>query len=141
MGLLDRLLGKDYGSDGILTDDEKELRDYENHVYTSESGVTDGTYAEFVIGDSFYTAKKGLVTTGTVEEKNNLSWGHWLSNKAIRDNEVQFFWDSFGSGTATVNFTFRAARRGIYPVPPVQAECMYEPETFGRGDGYLCIIE
>ena len=66
MGLLDRLLGKDDGSDGILTDDEKELRDYENHVYTSESGVTDGTYAEFVIGDSFYTAKKGLVTTGTV---------------------------------------------------------------------------
>ena len=82
-----------------------------------------------------------LVTTGTLEEKNNLSWGHWLSNKAIRDNEVQFFWDSFGSGTATVNFTFRAARRGVYPVPPVQAECMYEPETFGRGDGYLCIIE
>ena len=82
-----------------------------------------------------------LVTTGTVEEKNDLSWGHWLSNKTIRDNEVQFFWDSFGSGTATVNFTFRAARRGIYPVPPVQAECMYEPETFGRGDGYLCIIE
>ena len=82
-----------------------------------------------------------LVTTGTVEEKNNLSWGHWLSNKSIRDNEVQFFWDSFGSGTATVNFTFRASRRGVYPVPPVQAECMYQPETFGRGDGYLCIIE
>ncbi len=82
-----------------------------------------------------------LVTTGTVEEHNNLSWGHWLSNKVIRDNEVQFFWDSFSSGTATVNFTFRAARRGVYPVPPVQAECMYEGETFGRGDGYLCIIE
>ena len=82
-----------------------------------------------------------LVTTGSVDEKNDLSWGHWLSNKTIRDNEVQFFWDSFGSGTASVNFTFRAARRGIYPLPPVQAECMYEAETFGRGDGYLCIIE
>ena len=82
-----------------------------------------------------------LVTTGTVEDRNELGWGHWLSNKTIRDNEVQFFWDSFSSGTATVNFTFRAARRGIYPVPPVQAECMYENETFGRGDGYLCIIE
>ena len=82
-----------------------------------------------------------FVTTGTIDDKNQLGWGHWLSNKTIRDNEIQFFWDSFGSGTATVNFTFRAARRGIYPVPPVQAECMYEPETFGRGDGYLCIIE
>ena len=82
-----------------------------------------------------------FVTTGTLEEKNQLGYGHWLSNKTIRDNEIQFFWDYFGSGTATVNFTFRAARRGIYPVPPVQAECMYEPEVFGRGDGYLCIIE
>ena len=82
-----------------------------------------------------------LVTTGTLEEENQLGWGHWLSNKAIRDNEIQFFWDSFGSGTATVNFTFRASRRGIYPVPPVQAECMYKPETFGRGNGYLCVIE
>ncbi len=82
-----------------------------------------------------------FVTTGTIDDKNQLGWSHWLSNKTIRDNEIQFFWDSFGSGTATVNFTFRAARRGIYPVPPVQAECMYEPETFGRGDGYLCIIE
>ncbi len=82
-----------------------------------------------------------LVTTGTVDDTNQLGWGHWLSNKTIRDNEIQFFWDSFSSGTATVNFTFRAARRGIYPVPPVQAECMYENETFGRGDGYLCIIE
>ena len=82
-----------------------------------------------------------LVTTGTVDDRNQLGWGHWLSNKNIRDNEVQFFWDSFSSGNATVNFTFRAARRGIYPVPPVQAECMYEGETFGRGDGYLCIIE
>ena len=82
-----------------------------------------------------------LVTTGTVEEENNSSWRHWLSNKTIHDNEIQFFWDYFGSGTTTVNFTFRAARRGIYPVPPVQAECMYEPETFGRGDGYLCVIE
>ncbi len=82
-----------------------------------------------------------FVTTGTLDEKNQLGYGHWLSNKTIRDNEIQFFWDYFGSGTATVNFTFRAARRGIYPVPPVQAECMYEPEVFGRGDGYLCIIE
>ena len=82
-----------------------------------------------------------FVTTGTLDETRDYSWGHWLSNKTIRDNEIQFFWDSFGSGAATVNFTFRAARRGIYPVPPVQAECMYEGETFGRGDGYLCIIE
>ena len=82
-----------------------------------------------------------FVTTGTLDEGSNWSYGHWLSNKVIRDNEIQFFWDYFSSGKTTVNFTFRTARRGIYPVPPVQAECMYESETFGRGDGYLCVIE
>ncbi len=82
-----------------------------------------------------------LVTTGTIEESSGSSWRHWLSNKVIRDNEIQFFWDTFSSGATTVDFTFRASRRGVYPVPPVQAECMYESETFGRSDGYLCVIE
>ena len=82
-----------------------------------------------------------FVTTGTLDEGSSGSWRHWISNKTIYDNEIQFFWDYFGSGSTTVNFTFRASRRGIYPVPPVQAECMYEPETFGRADGYLSVIE
>ena len=66
MGLLDKLLGKTPGMTSILTDDERELRDYEKGVYTSESGVTDSTYAEYVIDDIFYIAKKGFVTVGTV---------------------------------------------------------------------------
>lgn len=82
-----------------------------------------------------------LITGKTSESSSSYSWGNWCSNKTIHDNEIQFFWDTFYSGTSTVNFTFRASRRGIYPVPPVQAECMYEPEIFGRGDGYLTIIE
>ena len=64
-----------------------------------------------------------------------------LSHKNVTDNEVQFFWDEMHTGRHTVEFTFRAARRGIYPTPPVQGECMYEPEVFGRSDGYLFIIE
>ena len=64
-----------------------------------------------------------------------------LSHKNVTDNEVQFFWDEMHTGRYTVDFTFRAVRRGIYPTPPVQAECMYEPEVFGRSDGYLFIIE
>ncbi len=63
------------------------------------------------------------------------------SNQSILDNEVQYFWDSFYPGTKTVSFTFRATRRGVYPTPPVQGECMYEPEVFGRSDGYLIKIE
>ena len=84
-----------------------------------------------------------FVTTSSKGETSVESegWGHWLSNKTIYDNEIQFFWDNFNVGSSTVSFTFRAARRGVYPTPPVQAECMYEPEIFGRSDGYLFQIK
>lgn len=85
-----------------------------------------------------------FVTAATVDggdSSTRSSWRQWLTNKYIRDNEVQFFWDRFGSGRATVSFTFRASRRGVYPTPPVQGECMYEPEIFGRTDGNLYIIK
>ena len=84
-----------------------------------------------------------FVTTSSAGEVTSSSetWGHWLSNKTIYDNEIQFFWDNFRVGSSTVTFTFRASRRGVYPTPPVQAECMYEPEVFGRSDGYLVEIK
>jgi uncharacterized protein YfaS (alpha-2-macroglobulin family) len=57
------------------------------------------------------------------------------------DNEIQYFWDRFYKGESTVSFLFRTARRGVYPTPPAQAECMYEPEIFGRSQGLLYTIE
>lgn len=66
---------------------------------------------------------------------------HWMSNQAIYDNEVQFFWDSFGRGETTAEFKFRAVRRGVFPTPSVNAECMYEPEIFGRTEGVLYTIK
>lgn len=83
-----------------------------------------------------------LVTTGSAAQSSNSSgWRSWMSHKNITDNELQFFWDEMHSGRYFFDFTFRAVRRGVYPTPPVQAECMYEPEVFGRSDGYLFIIE
>ncbi len=83
-----------------------------------------------------------FVTTGSAGSSGSgYSYRHWLSNKYIMDNEVQYFWDEFSTGATTVSFTFRANRRGVYPVPPVQAECMYEPEILGRSDGYLIQIK
>lgn len=65
---------------------------------------------------------------------------HYMSNQAIYNNEIQFFWDSFGKGKTTVEFSFRAVRRGVYPTPPATAECMYEPEILGRTGGTLYTI-
>ena len=66
--------------------------------------------------------------------------GHYMSSQAIYDSEIQFFYDSFGRGVAEAEFKFRAVRRGVFPTPPVTAECMYEPEVFGRTGGVLYTI-
>ena len=68
MGFFDDLKRKLSGSGGskdILTDDEKELREYENY-YAPQSGVADGTYAEFVVSDVFTISGRGTVVVGTV---------------------------------------------------------------------------
>ena len=115
---------------------------YKASIKLSSSKARDYVAMRAPIPSGAEILDSSLVTTGTVEEESSWgSWGHWLTNKTIHDNEIRFFWDEFSSGATTVNFTFRAARRGVYPVPPVQAECMYEPENFGRSDGYLCVIE
>ncbi len=83
-----------------------------------------------------------LVTTGAAAQNNySNNTRSWMSHKNVTDNELQFFWDEMNTGRYFFDFTFRAVRRGIYPTPPVQGECMYEPEVFGRSDGYLFIIE
>ncbi len=74
-------------------------------------------------------------------DTENYSWGHWMSNQNIMDNEVQYFWDHFRKGSTTATFKFRAVRRGVFPVPPVTGECMYEPEVFGRTTGLLYTIK
>lgn len=82
-----------------------------------------------------------FVTSGfEAEIETSNDWNHYLSNKVIYDNEIQFFYDTFKTGSAEVTFTFRAVRRGVYPTPSVIAECMYESEIFGRNEGYLFTI-
>jgi uncharacterized protein YfaS (alpha-2-macroglobulin family) len=88
-----------------------------------------------------------FVTTASYGDADGLSGkeeqrrGSFISHQMIMDNEVQYFWNRFSKGETTVSFLFRTARRGVYPTPPVQAECMYESEIFGRSQGLLYTIE
>jgi uncharacterized protein YfaS (alpha-2-macroglobulin family) len=84
-----------------------------------------------------------FVTTASYAGREGEAEGdyrHQLSHQVILDNEVQFFWDNFEKGETTLSFLFRAVRRGVYPTPPAQAECMYEGEIFGRSSGALYTI-
>jgi alpha-2-macroglobulin len=58
----------------------------------------------------------------------------------IMVNEVRYFWNDFSPGKQEVSFIFRATSPGVYPTPPVTAECMYEPEIAGRTEGKLFFI-
>jgi uncharacterized protein YfaS (alpha-2-macroglobulin family) len=58
----------------------------------------------------------------------------------IFDDEVRFHWDYFPQGKKEAVFRFRAVMPGVYPTPPVEAECMYEAEVFGRASGELMVI-
>lgn len=69
MGILDNIknmiFNREPKDDSFMTDDEKELREYEQY-YTPQSGVADGTYSEFVVSDVFSITGRGTVVTGTV---------------------------------------------------------------------------
>jgi hypothetical protein len=92
--------------------------------------------------DMAFVTTASYEDAGGAEGNETLSRrGSWLSHQTIMDNEIQYFWDRFNKGESTVSFLFRTARRGVYPTPPVQAECMYEPEIFGRSRGLIYTIE
>lgn len=95
-----------------------------------------------------------FVTTGTLPKTDvegeededsyddwyrNYNWG--LSYEGIYDTEVQYFWDYFPRGSQSVEFMFRAVRKGEYNTPSSTAECMYQEEIFGRSNGKVWTIE
>ncbi|MEO7111490.1 MAG: alpha-2-macroglobulin family protein [Polyangiaceae bacterium] len=55
-------------------------------------------------------------------------WYH----REIRDDRVLTFVDHMPAGLFHYRYLARATTFGTYVVPPTRAECMYEPETFGR---------
>ena len=85
-----------------------------------------------------------FVTTGTIPidmTDGEINYNYGLSYEGIYNSDVQYFWDYFPRGHQEVEFAFRAVRKGEYNTPSSTAECMYQPEIFGRGFGKKWIIE
>ena len=68
MGLLDKLFNKKPDDNGFITDDERELREYEENEYAPESRLDENAYAEFIAEDTFAVSGRGTVVVGTVTE-------------------------------------------------------------------------
>lgn len=85
-----------------------------------------------------------FVTTGTLpidSSTGEFGYNMGLSYEGIYNSDVQYFWDYFPRGHQEVEYSFRAVRKGEYNTPSATAECMYQPEIFGRSDGKKWIIE
>lgn len=79
-----------------------------------------------------------FVTTGTLPinmTDGEFTYNSGLSYEGIYNSEVQYFWDYFPRGHQEVEYAFRAVRKGEYNTPSSTAECMYEPEIYGRSAG------
>lgn len=63
--LKEKIFNREPKDSEFMTDDERELREYEAY-YTPQSGVADGTYAELVVSDVMNIAGRGTVVVGTV---------------------------------------------------------------------------
>ncbi len=62
------------------------------------------------------------------------------STVKVFDNEAHAYVTRFAPGTQSFSVLFRATSAGVFPVPPATAECMYEPEVFGRDVSTLVLI-
>jgi uncharacterized protein YfaS (alpha-2-macroglobulin family) len=91
--------------------------------------------------DATFVTTAAYRDQGGVSGNDRIRSSSWVSHRTILDNEIQFFWDQYNKGESTVNFLFRAVRKGVYPTPPVQGECMYEAEIFGRSQGLIYTVE
>jgi translation elongation factor EF-Tu-like GTPase len=104
MGLFEKIFGS-RDKQQLLTDDERELREYEDNVYRAESGVADNCHAEFII-TSFEAAEDGSVTVSGSVTEGTFKVGDEISislrNKQTITNKINLIRVySMESGSAT----------------------------------------
>jgi uncharacterized protein YfaS (alpha-2-macroglobulin family) len=79
--------------------------------------------------------QEAVVTYGS----RSLGFGWWLwrsvwfDHQNLRDDRAEAFTSLLWEGVYNYSYVARATTPGEFVVPPVKAEEMYHPETFGRG--------
>lgn len=120
----------------------KKNKIYKERVYVTSTKSREYVALRVPVAAGCEIMNAAFTTIGEIKdvsEDDDKSWG--LSHQEIYPTEVQYFWDNFYRGNQCVEFYFRPNRTGYFGVPCITAECMYEPEIFGRTQGYVCNIE
>ena len=67
-------------------------------------------------------------------------YGTWFDHQNLRDDRAEAFSNYLAAGTYDYSYVARATTPGSFVVPPVRAEEMYFPETFGRGASDTVVV-
>ena len=68
-------------------------------------------------------------------------WWGGFNHVEMRDDRVLLFADYLTAGAHTHTYLVRATTFGSFSMPATHAECMYEPEIFGRNAGKQIDVE
>jgi uncharacterized protein YfaS (alpha-2-macroglobulin family) len=68
-------------------------------------------------------------------------WGPWYEHQNLRDDRAEAFTSLLWDGVYEYSYVARATTPGTFVVPPVRAEEMYAPETFGRGSTDTVVVD
>jgi uncharacterized protein YfaS (alpha-2-macroglobulin family) len=69
------------------------------------------------------------------ERANTRAYNYAWYHREFDDDKVLTFVDHMAAGMYHYRYLARATTVGTFSMPPAKAECMYEPETFGRTGG------
>lgn len=67
-------------------------------------------------------------------------WWRWYDREGFRDDRVELFTSYLDAGDYSYSYVARATTPGSFTVPPLKAEEMYHPETFGRGGSDKVVV-
>jgi uncharacterized protein YfaS (alpha-2-macroglobulin family) len=79
------------------------------------------------------TQQEAMLTYGSRSFGWWLTRPVWFDHQNLRDDRCEAFTSLLWEGVYNYSYVARATTPGEFVVPPVKAEEMYHPETFGRG--------
>jgi uncharacterized protein YfaS (alpha-2-macroglobulin family) len=97
---------------------------------------------ELAVTEAIPVDRPSLPATDRWETRRQSWWRvNWFDHQNLRDDRAEAFASLLWEGIYNYSYVVRATTPGTFVVPPVKAEEMYQPETFGRGKTDHVVIE
>jgi len=74
-----------------------------------------------------------MLAVSAASHATNYAANYTFDHENLRDDRLEAFASQLMAGEVLYEYEARATTPGEFVVPPLKAEEMYHPETFGRG--------